>query len=148
MESIQTSVAVLTLIEKNIILFQVNPHSDFGLKEMLEVREGNSILNQGNPYCVLMEAGEFSSFSKEAREASASDEHIKNRLALAIIQSNFAMKFLMKFYMRINKPKGLTRTFNSKSEALEWLRLIRDIHSSKEKKKNKLSQNKGLHKVD
>jgi len=130
METIRTSVAVLTLIEESIILFHINEYSELGMKEMLEVREANNILSKGNSYCVLMDAGDFSSSSKEAREESASEEHSKNRIAMGIIQNNFAIKIMTRFYLKINKPVRPTKIFKTKEEALVWLRQMRDDYYS------------------
>lgn len=123
---IETSTAVLSLIEDGIIHFQTKPHADFGLEEMLEVREANAKLSGGKPYCVIMEAGEFTTFSKEAKKASASKEHTKNRISLALIQDNMAMKLIVDLYMKLNKPVGPTKAFSNKADALDWTRKMRD----------------------
>ena len=135
METIHTSVAALTLLGDSIILLQVNSHSDLGVKGIIEIREANFKLNNGNPYCVLMEAGEFTAATKEAREVSATKEHAKNRIAMAIIQNNVAIKLLTIFYLKINKPVSPTKPFRTKEEALVWLREMRDSYYSKHKKK-------------
>jgi len=126
MKFIKTSVATLSLIDDRIIYFKVDANADFGLKEMLEVRNANSILSQGQPYCVVMEAGLFSNFSEEVRVASASPEHSKNRIALALLQNNLAMRLVINFYLAINKPVGKTKSFSSKEKAINWLRKMRD----------------------
>lgn len=131
MESVKTSVAVLTLMEDSIILFKVNPHSDLGVKELIEVREANYKLNNERPYCVLMKPGEFSESSKEAREVSASKEHAENRIALAVIQDSIVTKFAMRFYLKFNKPVSPTKAFGNKEEAIVWLREMRDAYYSK-----------------
>jgi hypothetical protein len=95
---------------------------------MLEIRKGNSELAKGNDYAVLIEAGSFTDFSKNAKEASASREHSEKRIAMAIITSNLAKKILADLYIRINKPVSPTRIFNSKDEAIKWLQEKRDIH--------------------
>lgn len=121
MKSISTSVATLSLIDQHIIAFRVHDHATFGLNEMLEVREANLELSEGKPYCVMMEAGAFANFTKEAREASASPEHTKNRIALALVQDNLAIKMITEFYLKINKPVGATKAFRNREEALKWL---------------------------
>lgn len=130
-ESIKTTKAKVSLIEDKIILFEVDARADFGLKEMLEVREANKRLAEGNDYCVVMEAGELVTFSKETKEASASPEHTKNRIALALIQHNMAMKLITDLYLKINKPVGLTKVFNNREAAIKWLREMRDKHYEK-----------------
>ena len=130
MESIRTSFAELTLIEESIILFEINDYIELGVKELKEVREANNKLNKGNPYCVLMDVGDFSSSSKEASEESASEEHSKSRIALGVIQNNFAIKLMTQFYLKINKPVCPTKIFRTKEEAIVWLRKMRDDYYS------------------
>ncbi len=127
MKSIKTSVATVSLIEDQIIYFKVDSHADFGIKEMLEVRSANNDLSEGKPYCVMMKAGLFSNFTDEVRKASASCEHSKNRIALALINSNLSTRLIINFYLSINKPVGKTKAFSSKKESLIWLRRMRDL---------------------
>jgi len=135
MNSIRTSTATITLIEDQIIHFMVDDGVTFDLNEMLEIRKANHELSKGSPYCVVMEAGSFTNFTKEAREASASEEHTINRIGLALIQNNLASKLLTDIYLRINKPVGKTKVFKSKEEGVAWLREMRDEYNQ--------SQNKG-----
>jgi hypothetical protein len=95
---------------------------------MLEVRAANAKLSEGKGYCVLMEAGDFTSFSIDAKKASTSPERSLNRIALAIIQNNTAMKLIVGFYFKINKPIGPTKAFKNTEDALILLRKMRDDH--------------------
>ena len=129
MKSMKTSVATLNLIENQIIHFIVDDNAEFGLEDMLEVRAANIKLSDGQPYCVAMEAGNFSNFSEDVRKASASPEHTKNRIALALIHNNLATRLIFNFYLAINSPVGKTKAFQSKEKALLWLRKMRDRHN-------------------
>ena len=114
--------ATLTLIEEGVILFEINSKVDFGLEQMLEVREANAELSKGKPYAVLMISGEFVNFTPEAKAASASPEHTQNRVALAILQTSMAMGLLTSMYLKINKPVGKTKAFSDREGAMNWLR--------------------------
>ncbi|MCB0479399.1 MAG: hypothetical protein KDC84_14615 [Crocinitomicaceae bacterium] len=115
-------------MDDKIIHCFVEDNAEFDLDQMIEIREGNHALARGEDYCVLLEAGSFTDFSKKAKEASASNEHSTGRIALAIISNNLAMKILTDIYLRINKPVSPTKAFKSKLEALEWLKGKRDLH--------------------
>ncbi|UKN00291.1 hypothetical protein K6119_11150 [Paracrocinitomix mangrovi] len=125
---IRTSAADLKLIDDNIILFSTHKNAVFGLNEMLEVREANIILSEGRPYCVIMEAGEFTEFTAEAKTASASEEHTKNRIALALIKKNLATKIIVDLYLKLQKPVGKTKSFTTRKEGLNWLKKMRDAY--------------------
>lgn len=127
-EPIKTSIADLTLLDERIIHILVEDHSEFGMDEMLEIREANAKLAQGKPYCVMIESGSFAEFSKKAKEASASKEHSENRIALAIIIHNLAMKLISDIYLRVNKPVCPTKAFRDKEEALKWLKSMKKVH--------------------
>ncbi|MEZ4937611.1 MAG: hypothetical protein R2799_08455 [Crocinitomicaceae bacterium] len=121
-ETFNTSIAKLTLLDDKIIHCFVEENSDFDMDQMMEIRDGNRVLSKGQDYCVILEAGSFADFSKKAKEASATHEYSSGRIALAIIANNLAMKILTDVYLRINKPVTPTKAFKSKTEALEWLK--------------------------
>lgn len=132
-ENIKTSIAEITLLDDQIIHCFVHENADFGMNEMIEMREANKKLAKGKDYCVLLEAGSFTDFSKKAKEASATEKYSKGRIALAIIAQNLAMKLLTDIYLRINKPVCPTKPFKDKEEALNWLRKKRDLHFLQQK---------------
>ena len=119
----------------------VDDHADFGVEEMIEIRTGNAKLAHYNDYCVILESGSFTDFSKKAKEASASEEHSKGRIALAIIISGLPMRLLTDIYLKINKPVVPTKAFSSKIEAKKWLQNQRDYHymSLPDKNRKKVS---------
>lgn len=126
--TIKTTAATVSLVDDKIILFKVHDHTDFGLPEMLEVRQANIQLAEGNDYCVVMEMGQMATYSKEAKEASVSEEHNRNRIALAIVQTNLAMKLIAQLYIKFNKPITPTKIVKNTAEAIKWLQQKRDEH--------------------
>ncbi len=125
-EKIRTSTAVLTLIDRQIIACRVDDNADFKREDVLEIRAVNKTLSGGNPYCVLFEVGKNVDLTKTAREASVEPEHYENRIALALLHHNFAMKMIADFYIRIYQPPPLTKNFSSREKAIEWLKEMRD----------------------
>ena len=115
----------------------VDDHADFGTQELAEIRDGNSKLANQKDYCVILESGSFSDFSKKAKEASASEEYSKGRIALAIIINGLPMRLVTDIYLKINKPSTPTRGFKSVSEAKKWLQNQRDVHYINLENKNK-----------
>ena len=120
-DKIKTSVALLTKIDKNIIVCTIDDYADFTRKDVLEIRAANKILSNGQPYCVLFEVGKNVDLTKSAREASVEPEHYENRIALALLHNNFAMKMIADFYIKIYQPPPSTKNFSSREKAIEWL---------------------------
>ncbi len=123
-DKIKTSVAVLTKIDKNIIVCKIDDYADFTRKDVLEIREKNKILSNGQPYCVLFEVGKNVDLTKSAREASVEPEHYKNRIAMALLHNNFAMKMIADFYIRVYQPPPSTKNFSSREKAIQWLKMM------------------------
>lgn len=120
------SIGTLTLLEDRIILLETDEHVIVGMDEMQEIRKVNHELSDGQPYCVLTKTGAFSSYSKEMLDASKTYEYSKNRIALAIIANNLAVKMMTNAYIRMRKPPIPTKSFRSEEEAINWLRKMRD----------------------
>ncbi len=125
-DKIRTSVAVLTKVDSQIIACKIDDYSDFKREDVLEIRIVNKLLSNNQPYCVLFEVGKNVDLTKSAREASVEPAHFENRIALALLHSNFAMKMIADFYIKIYKPPPLTKNFNSRVKAIEWLQQKRD----------------------
>jgi hypothetical protein len=97
-------------------------HVDVCVEEMLELRSKALEWTEGKGYCTYVETGAFNSFSKEVKEALVTKEHSSKRIAIAVLQSNLAIKIIADLYLKVNKPEDPTKLFRSKEEALKWLR--------------------------
>lgn len=128
---IKTTVSTLTKVDVQIITCKVDDNSDFQRKDVIEVRKANRILSKGLPYCVLFEVGDNVDITKSAREASIEPEHYENRIALALVHSNFAMKMIADFYIKIYQPPRLTKNFSNREKAIEWLKQMADEYYAK-----------------
>jgi hypothetical protein len=124
--SLSTSVSTSTLIDRLILRYEIHSGVDVTIDDLIASRKLNLELTEGNDYCVMVEAGMFTSFSKEVKEALASEEHTKNRIALALLVKNGAQEMVANLYLKINKPKGITKIFKSEEDALTWLQQKRD----------------------
>lgn len=63
-------------------------------------------------------------FSEDARKYIASEEVSDILKADAFVINSLALRIIGNGYLRINKPKRPTRLFNSKEEAIDWLKRI------------------------
>lgn len=73
---------------------------------------------------LLVIYSEDNTFTKEAREYTASKEVSDVLKADALVIKGLAMRIIGNGYLKINKPNRPTRLFNSKEEAIDWLKRI------------------------
>ncbi len=89
-----------------------------------------SIINQlrGNRKALVLAIyEEDNSFSKEAREYVASDEVSDIVAADAFVIKGLALRILGNGYLRINKPRRPGRLFNSRTQAIAWLKKFKEL---------------------
>lgn len=108
-------------LENNIIYVYVKKDADIDVEQILQIRETNEKLANGNNYVVLFEIAEFAFISKEAREYGGENELGELRKAMAIVVKSMAHRILANFFINVNKPPTPTKVFNDKAKALEWL---------------------------
>lgn len=108
-------------LENNIIYVYVKKDADIDVEQILQIRETNEKLANGNNYVVLFEIAEFAFISKEAREYGGENELGELRKAMAIVVKSMAHRLLANFFINVNKPPTPTKVFNDKKKALEWL---------------------------
>ncbi len=73
---------------------------------------------------LLVICSEDNTFSKEAREYTASKEVSDVLKADAFVIKGLALRIIGNGYLKINKPSRPTRLFNSREEAIDWLKRI------------------------
>lgn len=73
---------------------------------------------------LLVIYSEDNTFSKENREYIASKEVSEVLKADAFVIKGLALRIIGNGYLKINKPSRPTRLFNSKEDAIDWLKRI------------------------
>lgn len=97
-----------------------------------EIDDGRNIVNvikkiKNSGKCLVMVTyAEDNTFTKETREYIASHEVSESIKADAMVIKGLALRIILNGYLKINKPKRPTRLFNSKQEALSWLKQLPD----------------------
>lgn len=117
---IMTSTAKLSFNE-GILYVEILEYADldeFTLKEQFEARKK---LVGDRDFTVLVDARKNHNATREGREFMAKN-HKPNRKAMAIMTNNLAIKLIVNFYIKINKPKTPTKLFNDIKEAEKWLK--------------------------
>lgn len=91
-------------------------------EDLIRIKEMNLRMTEGRNYCVLVSADFMASFSKEARELSASENFVMNTKAKALVINGIGQRMIAQFYLKVNKPCIKTKVFSDRPEAIEWLR--------------------------
>lgn len=121
-KKITTSKFEVTLLENGIVENYIKAGIVVEAEDLEELKKISSDLAGHKPYMILVTSGELASFSKEARELSASKAFITNAEAKAIVVDSIAKKIIGNFYLKVNKPYLQTRLFSDREKALEWLK--------------------------
>lgn len=88
-------------------------------KEFLKVMEEFS---GGIPHPVLINPGRHMSVDNDARAFMATEEAMKNIIALAVVESNMAMRVTSNLFMTVDKPPKPVKLFDNTREAVDWLK--------------------------
>ncbi|MCE3225806.1 MAG: hypothetical protein K0S32_357 [Bacteroidetes bacterium] len=90
-------------------------------KEAKEMNDAIGELAEGTEIPVMLVATVSSQFDSSAREFSASEEGLRYTKKEALVVKGLGQKIIADFYLKINKPKKPTSTFNTEEDAIRWL---------------------------
>lgn len=100
----------------NSIIDEIEKHHLIELKNIIQE------LGSGKKMLVYVDTYNFMSITPEARQYASSNESSEFTLANAVLIDSLAKKLLFNFFMNISKPAVPTKGFNSKTEAISWLK--------------------------
>lgn len=98
-------------------------------KEFLKVLEEFS---GGVPHPVLINPGRHMSVDADARTFMATEEAMKNIIALAIVEANMAMRVTSNLFMTVDKPVKPVKLFDNTREAVDWLKSLHQPQPAKQ----------------
>ena len=107
----------------NIIEVKWHPNNDEIEKQhLIELKSIIQELGMGKKMPVYIDTCNFMSITSEAKEYASSSESSEFTLANAVLVDSLGKKLLFNFFMNITKPVVPTKGFNSKEEAIKWLK--------------------------
>ena len=107
------------LISDQIFYASYKPHSFNDVPEMeIVFNEYNKVAESG-PLKVIVEFGELSSITKEARNYLK--KHKVKAICEAIIINSLAQRLIMSFYIKVKSHNHPSKVFKSKKNALNWV---------------------------
>jgi hypothetical protein len=132
MPAIETSVAVISVLEENILRIEFKPDCYIDIREFEENLCAYKKLMTTEKVYVLTIASPGATISREARDRFSSPERSTFKIAEAFVIESLAHKILADFVTRVQKPKHRLRFFNTEEKAMKWLKKL-----MKETKKEK-----------
>jgi hypothetical protein len=114
--------------ENHYMEYFIKPGIVFEAEDAAEARREVIRNFPGVRFHVYAEGMGFFNVSKGARELCASKEHLDNVDAIAFYSDNVSVYLLGELYNKINKPPVLTKIFNNKEKAQEWLKRQMDLN--------------------
>lgn len=110
----------------NIIEVKWNPIIDEIEKQhLIELKNLIKELGNDKKMLVYVETYNFMAITAEARQYASSPESSKYTMANAVLVDSLGKKLLFNFFMNITTPVVPTKGFNSKEEAINWLKQFR-----------------------
>lgn len=120
--SLSIGIGTVYLIEPQIIRMKINEGETFDVEHVYAGRKANLTLNEGKPFCILLDTGSFFNTTPQARALTAGKEFSKHRIAIAGLAPSLPTKMVGNFFINFHKPTTPTRLFTNENEAISWLR--------------------------
>lgn len=114
--------------ENHYMEYFIKPDIIFEAEDAVEARREVIKHYPGVRFHVYAEGMGFFNVTKEARVLAASKEHLDNVDTIAFYAGNISIFLLGEFYNKINKPPVLTKIFNNRDNAKEWLKKQMDLN--------------------
>ena len=116
--------AVIEFWENGIVFFQLT--NDYEIDVQDSKNHANAMLE--NPpegfkkYLVLVDSGNKSTITKEAREESEKSEAHVLTQAMAVVSISLPQRIIVNFIFRFFRKRGMpVKLFTTKEKAIEWL---------------------------
>lgn len=136
MKTIRCDISIVMQIEEDVILIDIVPDKDFEMKDFNQLFEAAREIGGGKKFYNLVNVGEHTTPSHEARVASTSVEGSIFKKADAFVIHSYSQKFIANFYLNFHKPVVPTRFFNSMDQAKQW---IAELQKAEREAQNKES---------
>lgn len=117
------NIASAELTSDNIVEVKWNPNIDEIEKQhLIELKKIIQEIGMGKKMLVYVETYNFMAISAEAIQYASTKESSEYTLANAVLIDSLGKKLLFNFFMNISKPIVPTKGFNSKEDAINWLK--------------------------
>ena len=107
-----------------IVHFEMKDIKDYTIEILMEQIQFLSEISKGKKFPLMLAFTSYHGPNKETMRYAASDGNLKYAKAIAVVVDSLASRLRSNFYLTFFKPKTPTKLFNSKEEAIKWLKKI------------------------
>jgi hypothetical protein len=128
---IETKVAWISLLEKDVLRVEYKPDAFVDLEEFEENLRAYKKLMTTEKVYLLTVANPGAESSLAVRNQFASPERSAFKIAEAFVVSSLAQKLVANFVMKVQRPTHLLKFFNDEVSARAWLFRQRELNMRK-----------------
>lgn len=108
-------------ISEGILENKIIDNAEVDVIDVEQAKIDNTELSLGQPYCILVDSGKYTTITPEALELSASKNFKQKTIAKALLINDLPHRIVGNFYMRFKKPAIKTKLFTDREKAIKWL---------------------------
>ena len=113
MKKIELDKVFIELLAPNISPVTVKDSSSIDIEDIIDIKKVNIELTKGLNYGLIIESGNYTTISNDARTIMTSKAIEKGRIATVIIINSFSQRLLAGFYIKISNPATPTKVFSN-----------------------------------
>ena len=118
---ISTDEITVTLRPDGIVHLYIHPETEISKKTLLSISSSLKQLVGEDSIPLIVEAGEFVSVNKEAKEYAKNYESEIDVISRAVITKNLAQKIIANYYYKNRTVSSPVEEFDTIKEGVEWL---------------------------
>ena len=121
METVKCRISEVQLKNEETLFINIAAEKDFGAADFNELKSAAKKLGRGKRFYNIINVGEFTLPSKEAREISSSTEGSIYKKADAFVIHSLPQKIAGNLMLKINTPVVPTKFFSKIEDAERWI---------------------------
>lgn len=99
----------------------IKDNTEILIDDIIKIREAQKQLG-GKKIPTLISSGKFATTNIDVMKYISKNENMPYSKISAFITNSISQKLLGNFYLKINQPERPTKFFNSKEEAIIWIK--------------------------
>jgi len=113
---------IASLRSDGIVHFDMKDIKDYTIEIVDAQTKALFELGEGKKLPVLLTISSYNSPNDETMKYAAEEKNIKYTAAVAVVVDSLALRLGTNFYLNFFKPELPTKLFNSKEDAIGWLK--------------------------
>lgn len=116
-------ISTIEVWDNNIVYIKIDDNEEIQLEDSINHNLFvNSVFDGKNKVLILVEPGEYTQITKEARDFASKFKNNEFTLATAVIIKSLSQRLIMNFITKLISPKTFKmKLFEDKDEAIDWL---------------------------